>query len=155
MQQIEETSALAKVIWNEHFIPIIGKAQVDYMLDAFLSVKAIEKNREDGYEFFQLLDDELFGFLSLHQEEDRIFLSKLYIEKSHRGKGYAREALSFVEFYCLQLGIKTIWLTCNKNNANTLAAYKKMGFTIFDEAVNEIGNGYVMDDYYMKKELQK
>ena len=33
--QIETVAGLAFEIWNQHFIPIIGKAQVDYMLEKF------------------------------------------------------------------------------------------------------------------------
>jgi ribosomal protein S18 acetylase RimI-like enzyme len=38
----------------------------------------------------------------------------------------------------------------NVNKANpTVAFYKKFGFTITEETVAHIGEGYVMDDYIM------
>lgn len=61
--------------------------------------------------------------------------------------------MSFIEAYAKENQCSSIWLTCNKYNDRTLAIYKKMGFVIFEEAVNDIGNGYVMDDYYLRKEL--
>ena len=154
----EEISAIhdkAVEIWNQHFVPIIGQKQVDYMLDLFLSTDAIEKSvQEDHYHFFSLSDDTLVGFFSIKQDDTHsIFLSKLYVEFASRGKGYAREALNYIEEYAKQHDCNIIWLTCNKYNDNTLAIYKKMGFEIFDEAVNDIGNGYVMDDYYLRKLL--
>ena len=39
-QQIE---SLADTIWREHYIPIVGKPQIDYMLDKFQSLRAIQK----------------------------------------------------------------------------------------------------------------
>lgn len=152
---IEATSLLAASIWREHFTPIIGEQQVEYMLAKFLSVSEIQNNIDSGYEFFQLIKEKPIGFLSIHPEEDKMFISKLYVQQSHRGHGYARMALSFVESYCQQLGIKTIWLTCNKHNGNTIEIYKKMGFVIFDDVINDIGNRYVMDDYYLKKNYKR
>ena len=34
-KQIAELAWLADIIWHEHFTPIIGEAQVAYMLDKF------------------------------------------------------------------------------------------------------------------------
>ncbi len=44
----------------------------------------------------------------------------------------------------------TVWLTVHKGNADTLAAYEKLGFTLAGEIVIDIGNGYVMDDYRLE-----
>ena len=40
-QQLKVIEKLAHDIWNEHYIPIIGKTQVDYMLDKFQNVDAM------------------------------------------------------------------------------------------------------------------
>lgn len=154
-EEIESISKKAIEIWNQHFVPIIGQKQVDYMLDLFLSTEAISKGiEEEHYHFFSLTDDKLIGFFSIKQDDQHsLFLSKLYVELASRGKGYARKALNYIEEYAKNHDCNVIWLTCNKYNDNTLAIYKKMGFEIFDEAVNDIGNGYVMDDYYLRKVL--
>ena len=39
--QIKAIVEMAKEIWTEHYTPIIGKDQVDYMLDKFQSNDAI------------------------------------------------------------------------------------------------------------------
>ena len=46
-----------------------------------------------------------------------------------------------------------IELTVNKYNSGTIAAYEKMGFEKVRPAVFDIGGGYIMDDYIMKKSL--
>lgn len=154
---IKRISKKAEAIWREHFTSIIGEKQVDYMLALFLSSKAIEKAiKEEHYEFYEIcIEDELIGFFSIKSESNRLFLSKLYIEKKHRGNGYARVALNYIEQLAKEYQLNHIWLTCNKYNEHTLAIYKKMGFTIFDEAVNDIGQGYVMDDYYLEKTIKE
>ena len=42
-KQIQEISNLASVIWHEHFTPIIGIQQVEYMLEKFQSFHALKK----------------------------------------------------------------------------------------------------------------
>lgn len=154
-EDIKIVSIKAKEIWREHFTSIIGSEQVEYMLALFLSEDAITKAiNEEHYEFYKIcLEDKLIGFFSIKKEEKRLFLSKLYIEKAYRGNGYARKTLNYIETLSKEVGCTTVWLTCNKYNEHTLAVYHKMGFTIFEEAVNDIGNGYVMDDYYLEKQL--
>lgn len=46
-------------------------------------------------------------------------------------------------------GYKTIRLTVNKHNKNTIDAYLKYGFKVAYEDVTDIGSGFVMDDYIM------
>ena len=44
MELVYSLSAVADDIWHEHFTPIIGEAQVDYMLDKFKNDKIFEYN---------------------------------------------------------------------------------------------------------------
>ena len=40
IELIYSVTAVADEIWHQHFVPIIGEEQVDYMLDKFLSPDA-------------------------------------------------------------------------------------------------------------------
>lgn len=144
-------ATLAEEIWNQHFVPIIGQAQVDYMLDKFQSYHAIKKQIEkEGYEYYQLYSSHtLVGYVGIHPEENSLFLSKLYVKKDFRGQHLATEALKFLVGLCRERGLGSIWLTCNKDNRNTLAIYNHLGFQITNEQVADIGNGFVMDDYIL------
>ncbi|MFR5585739.1 MAG: hypothetical protein ACLTLQ_19640 [[Clostridium] scindens] len=52
--EIQDIAILAEEIWHQHFTPIIGKEQVDYMVDKFQSYPAIKAQIEhDGYEYFR------------------------------------------------------------------------------------------------------
>ena len=149
--EIEAVATLANEIWHQHFIPIIGEAQVDYMVEKFQSYPAISKQiKEDGYEYFRIYLDDIFaGYTGVHAEEDSLFLSKLYIKKDCRGHKLATHALNYLIHICKERGLKKIWLTCNKYNADTLAVYDHLGFKVTDEQVADIGNGFVMDDYIL------
>ena len=45
-------SRLATDILREHYDPILGKAQNDYMLEKFQSVDAINHQLESGYQYY-------------------------------------------------------------------------------------------------------
>ncbi len=47
-EQIGDVVNLAREIWTDHYVPIIGREQVDYMLEKFQSEKAIATQLADG-----------------------------------------------------------------------------------------------------------
>lgn len=150
-EQIKEVANLAKEIWNQHFLPIIGKAQVDYMLDKFQSFSALSTQIAQGYEYFQIFcQNEFVGYTGIHEEKDSLFLSKLYLRETARGKHLSSKTFDYLVSLCRQRGLNRIWLTCNKHNEHTLAVYYHMGFIKIDSQVADIGNGYVMDDYILE-----
>ena len=151
-QDIAIVADLADEIWREHYIPIIGQAQVDYMLDRFQSAKAIEQQIKEGaYYYLTVYQDIPIGYLSYYLKKDSLFLSKIYVKSSARGKGFGRTAMSFLVDEAQRNNLKSISLTVNKNNSRSIEAYKKMGFKIVKPLVMDIGGGFVMDDYFMEK----
>ena len=154
--EIHEIANLAEEIWHQHFTPIIGEAQVNYMVEKFQSYPALrEQIGQDGYEYYQLFSSHTFAVsVGIHPEAESLFLSKLYIKKECRGQHLATEALHFLVDLCKDRGLNKIWLTCNKHNENTLAVYDHLGFVITDEQVADIGNGFVMDDFILTLEIR-
>ena len=151
LQQIE---ALAFQIWNEHYTPIIGKDQVDYMLDKYQTVEAMKQQINEGSEYFLILNDELpCGYIGIRQEADHIFLSKVYVQKEQRGQKLGQAAIEFVQSLAVKRNTPRIILTVNKNNTASIAAYEKMGFENVEALVMDIGGGFVMDDYKMRLDL--
>lgn len=150
--QIREITELAEIIWHEHFVPIIGKEQVEYMVDKFQSYPALKKQIEDGYEYYQIIAGGKFcGYCGIHQEDDnRLFLSKLYLKKEARGQHLASRTFEFLKSLCKDRNLNAIWLTCNKHNDGSLAVYRHFGFETIDTQEADIGNGFIMDDYIME-----
>ena len=146
---------LAKTIWTEHYTPIIGEVQVEYMLEKFQTAEAISKQiNEDGYLYFIIDDNKKnCGYIAVQPKDDELFLSKIYVESSKRGKGYGKKAMQFIMNIAMDYELKKITLTVNKYNSNSIKAYKKMGFECIDSLVQDIGNGFVMDDYKMEKSI--
>lgn len=153
--QVREIADLAKVIWNEHFTPIIGKDQVDYMVEKFQSYPALKEQISEGYEYYQIFSGgEFCGYTGIHPGEDnRLFLSKLYLKKESRGHHLATGVFSFLKEICRERGYSAIWLTCNKHNDNSLGVYRHFGFEIIDTQEADIGGGFIMDDYIMEYKI--
>jgi ribosomal protein S18 acetylase RimI-like enzyme len=154
-QHIEAVEALAQEIWTEHYIPIIGKEQVDYMLARFQSTQAISEQIANGYLYFLIeASGQFIGYISVQPKEHELFLSKIYVMSSQRGKGHGRKAVRFVEELAEEKGLKKIVLTVNKNNTLAIKAYEAIGFRKVEAIVQDIGNGFVMDDFKMEKEIE-
>ena len=91
--------------------------------------------------------------MAIQPKGRELFLSKIYVLSSRRGLGYGKKAVQFVETVAKELNLNKIALTVNKNNVNSIKAYEKIGFKNVGSVVQDIGNGFVMDDYKMEKTL--
>ncbi len=148
--------SLADEIWRNHYIPMIGKSQVDYMLNNLQSQKAVKEQITKGVEYFLLkMNDNYVGYFALEYKDKKLFLSKIYLKQQERGKGYARKILDFIQVLALEKGINKISLTVNKNNTDSIDIYKKLGFYIADSVVEPIGKDFIKDDYKMEKTFRK
>jgi len=155
-EEIDEVAQLATEIWHEYYIAILTVEQIDYMIDKYQSVPAItDQIRHQGYEYYLLRDggSAAVGYMAVKQEADKLFLSKFYIRKECRGRGYASQAIVFLEQLCKDRNLRHIWLTVNRHNKSSIAIYERKGFRIDREQVADIGNGFVMDDYVMIKDI--
>nr|WP_278335626.1 MULTISPECIES: GNAT family N-acetyltransferase [Oscillospiraceae] len=146
---------MADEVWHEHYAGILSEGQIDYMVEKFQSPEAVRRQmKEEGYQYFLLrLGEETAGYCGIKVEEDRLFLSKLYLRQSCRGHGIARKVMEFLEDMCRRNLLRAIWLTVNKYNSGSIAAYEKMGFHKAYTQTTDIGSGYVMDDYIMEKPI--
>ena len=157
-KDVAEVARLAREIWTDHYTPIIGSAQVEYMLERFQSAGAITEQLKADYEYFlAVVDEKLAGYLGLVPEEAGavMMISKIYVRRDFRGCGVGRRMLAFAESLCRQRGFGSVWLTVNKFNSDSIAWYERMGFVNAGSVVQDIGGGFVMDDYRMEKVLPK
>ena len=153
-EDISKVEELATEIWTEHYTPIIGIEQVEYMLGNFQSFDAIEKQISEGMSYFLLnYKGEPSGYLACKSEGEDLFLSKIYVLFELRGKGMGSYAMEFLSSLAREKGSLRLSLTVNKNNTNSIRAYEKLGFVNLGPLETDIGGGFVMDDYVMKKTL--
>ncbi len=93
-EEIRKAAALADEIWHQHYGELLGKEQVDYMVEKFQSETAIANQLEEGAAYVLALEDgEPVGYCAYYPEKERMFLSKIYLQKAVRGRGIARRFL--------------------------------------------------------------
>jgi ribosomal protein S18 acetylase RimI-like enzyme len=152
--QIAIVESLAREIWTEHYTPMIGAKQVEYMLSRFQSRQAISEQIKAGVLYFLIMDDSApIGYIAVQPKGNELFLSKIYVRCSQRGRGYGRKAIQFSETLAKERHLDKIVLTVNKNNIHSIKAYERTGFKNTGSLVQDIGSGFVMDDYKMEKTL--
>ncbi|MBC8238488.1 MAG: GNAT family N-acetyltransferase, partial [Helicobacteraceae bacterium] len=87
------------------------------------------------------------GYMSIKKMQSALFLSKLYIHKDAREKGHAKQALLFLRDYAKKEGLTSIFLTVNKNNETAIKTYESLSFKRTGSLLQDIGYGFIMDDF--------
>ncbi len=158
---------LAKEIWYEYWPILLKPAQIQYMVEKFQSYNAIKCQiwNEDYIYKIISINGESVGYYGVSAKDKKVwqsseskignylFLSKLYIKADYRGKKLGRQAFSDIINIAHAKNLDYIYLTVNKYNTNTIKAYEKWGFHTVEEAVTDIGQGFIMDDYIMRYKI--
>ena len=151
--KIREMSEMATEIVREHFDPIVGKAQNDYMIGRFQTPEAIRDQLAHGYRYYFVLEEgRRIGFLAFYPREGCLYLSKFYLYKEERGKGYSRPMCDFVVRKAREEALSAVELNVNRNNS-AVFAYEKLGFRRVRSEINDIGEGWFMDDYVYRLDV--
>jgi len=154
-EQLPIVQELANKIWPPTFKSILAAEQIEYMLDMMYSMDSLEKQLESNRVFLLAEEGNHFvGFASyeLNFEKAKTKIHKLYVLPETQGKGVGRRLIDFITQIAVSNQNHTLHLTVNKYN-KAKDFYLKNGFEITEEAVFDIGNGYIMDDYLMEKKI--
>lgn len=140
---------LAKSIWYDHYIHIISKEQIAYMLEKMYSAESLlHQMLDQQHEFFLIQDDsENIGFISIKRNDSEVFLNKFYILTNKQNKGVGTQAFNLLRE--IAEPYETIRLTVNRQNYKSINFYFKNGFKIEKVEDFKIGNGYEMNDFIM------
>lgn len=156
-QDFDAVARLADTIWRGHYGTMISMAQIDYMLDGRYTAENLRRYIDSDVRWMRVLrvDGDPAGYCSwsLGERDDEVKLEQLYLLPAHKGKGLGGLMMRTVEDACRAHGRRVLYLTVNKGNLDSIAIYRRSGFEVREEAVFDIGNGYVMDDYVMAKRI--
>jgi diamine N-acetyltransferase len=151
---IEIVEALAKEIWEQQYIPVIGKNQVDYMLGKFQSKSAIANDIMSGCVYYiAFYEDVPCGYSALKKDGYGVFINKIYVKQGYRGRGIARAMLTEAFEYAKKNKAVKVWLTCNKYNSSSLELYEKSGFSVINPDINGHIEGLASGDYLLEKSI--
>lgn len=150
---LEIVSTLAYKIWPVVYKEMISQDQISYMLNWMYARETLQKAHNSGdffYAYYQ--EKEAVGFIHLHPKHEVLKLQKIYILPEFQNEGIGREFIHFCNTFCQQNNFKELELQVNRENT-AVNFYLKNGFTIVMEKDFDIGNGYTMNDYIMKKKI--
>lgn len=146
---------LAEDVWWPTYSSILSPEQMRYMLDNMYDLETIKNQMKTSSQTYLLLleDNVPRGFASYGPRDgapDTLKLHKLYCQVQTKGKGFGKMLLQEVEKAVIKAGKHILELNVNRNNL-ALGFYLKSGFFIAYEEDIDIGSGYWMNDYVMRK----
>lgn len=146
---------LAERTWRSSYADILTTEQMDYMLGWMYAPEQIVQELRDGV-FWELAESDgaPVAFLSLTLKAEEAKLNKLYVLPEHQGRGIGGELLRHIETLAASRGARSIWLQVNKQNERARRAYEHAGYRVERAAVFDIGGGFVMDDFILRRELR-
>jgi len=149
---------LAGNTWFETYRKMLSQDQMDYMFDMMYSENSLlSQMTETHHEFFIAFENETpLGFVSIEKQTGELFhLHKLYIVPHLQKKGVGRILIEKAYDYARDNADSPrciVELNMNRDNP-ALHFYEKMGMKIHDRGDFHIGNGYYMNDYILRIEL--
>lgn len=164
MQIVEATTdhiyniqVLSNVIWPVTFSNILSQEQIAYMMDMMYSTSSLEKQMKELNHHYLLAeeDGEYLGYLSYEFNYKGMPITKIhkiYVLPSVQGKGVGRLFINVVSELALKNNNTLLSLNVNRYN-KAIDFYKRMGFDFFANENIDIGNGFLMEDYVMNKDL--
>ncbi|MDD3528434.1 MAG: GNAT family N-acetyltransferase [Gallionellaceae bacterium] len=155
LDEAEAVAELARAVWQATYPAIIGQAQVDYMLDQRYKPGLIRQLLARGDLWLAAhAGAELVGFAHGYALQDGDYkLDKLYVASAWQRHGIGGELIRAVAERAARHGSRRLLLRVNRQNQAAIDAYLKHGFQVATVIVEDIGGGFVMDDYVMIKEL--
>src|SRR5690625_6205924 len=81
---IKELSELASKIVKEHYDPIVGEVQNEYMIKKFQSASSIKEQLSQNYRYFFVLNKEgkRVGINAIYPRKTYLYLSKINLKKN-------------------------------------------------------------------------
>lgn len=157
LNDIKTIQEITNITWPITYGEILTKEQLDYMLGLFYSEEALAKQIENKEQLFYLISDSesTIGFIGIehnYKNEALTKIHKIYLLPETQGKGYGKIVFESIEKLALENNSAALLLNVNRFNT-ALNFYKKLGFEIKETVDIEIGNGYLMEDYVMGKNI--
>jgi diamine N-acetyltransferase len=149
---------IAHATWPIAYGDIISETQIAYMLNMMYSTTALvaQMTTRQHRFFIATLNDDAVGFAAFECDADntacRTQLHKLYCHPTAQKNGIGVTLIQAVVAAAIAASQHTLRLNVNKKN-KAASFYQRHGFSIIDQIVVDIGQGFVMDDFVMEKRL--
>ena len=145
---------IADLAFRATYASIITQSQIEYMLEWMYSEGTLRKELEGDVTYLLLeADGTAVGYTSFLPETPALYhLHKIYILPEFQGKGGGKILFTAAQEQMKECGAEAFELNVNRNN-KAVGFYRQMGMHIDRSGDFDIGDGFFMNDYIMRKEL--
>jgi ribosomal protein S18 acetylase RimI-like enzyme len=155
---IQSIQNIAFETWPSAYGDILKVEQIDYMLNLMYNKEVLQKQMEESQTFVIIKEEnEDLAFVSFETDYDKqaqTKIHKIYITPAAQGKGLGKILIEETESQAIKKRNNKLLLNVNRQN-KARYFYEKLGFKIAYSEDIEIGNGYLMNDYVMVKEIER
>ena len=147
---------IAGVAFPATYSDIITEEQIAYMMEWMYSEDVLRKEIAGDVTWLLMeLDGVASGYVSFGPEgtDGQYHLHKIYILPACQGKGHGRALFLAAEEEMRRRGAEIFELNVNRHN-KALDFYLKMGMKINRSGDFDIGGGFYMNDYILRKYLR-
>lgn len=157
IEDIPTIREMAHITWYPTFREILSQEQIEYMLEMMYSEKALKEQIEVRNHLFFLAkeSEKALGYLSVevdYNQQPITKIHKIYILPDLQGKGIGKLLMQKAEQVALENQNTILSLNVNRFNKAT-KFYESLGFVNTKTEDIDIGNGYLMEDFVMEKDL--
>lgn len=154
IEDISIIQNLSNTVWPATFKEILSAEQIKYMMEMMYSTDSLKKQMEEQHHQYVLAkeDTEYLGYLAIQHQQHYTKIHKIYVLPNLQGKGVGRKLIEYARDCAADNGYEYLTLNVNRYN-KALDFYKHLGFAVDGVEDNDIGNGYLMEDYIMKMNL--
>jgi diamine N-acetyltransferase len=146
---------IALATWYVTYGPTHSRAQLDYMIEKFYSVEALEQSISEMEYYIYEEENRPSGFISLEHHFDNKNTTKIhriYLLPEYQGKGIGKTLIDYAATIAQLNQSTNLLLNVNRENKAQFF-YEKLGFKVLKTEDIPIGNGYLMEDFVMGKKI--
>ena len=146
---------LARRIVPDFYAPFFERTTAEYLVESGHTAAALGALAGRGYLQYMIeMEGRAVGYFSLVLEGERVLLSHFYLLREYRGRGLGQLAMEFIDRQVRAMGARRIELYVLRENTAAVGLYRKNGYAVAEEVLTRLGNGAVLEDFLMRKEVE-
>ena len=154
-KQFHEMANLAAGILREYYTKFHPIDRVNSWIQAAQSSEKIKEDASKGMEYYFLkVGDKNVGYVAIQPQQEKLFLSKFYVDSNFRKAGVGKHAIEFIEEFGKKNNLKSIYCYCGSYNKESIKAYERLGFNQKGKIITPVeGSNRVCEESIMQKKI--
>ena len=165
-EQFAMIERLARRIVPEFYAPYFARTIGEYLVESGHTAVALSLQADKGYQHFLIgSEGKPVGYFSLGPNgsgsgsgapasaNGGLLLSHFYILPEYRGRGFGKLAMEFIDRRVAEMGAGRVELFVLRENVQAVRHYLRNGYVVQGEVLTRLGNGAILEDYLMRKEV--